>query len=279
MLEWTVESPMFVKGSLVAVVAAPGGSISGQLCVFDVAQRLHHRIFMMGVQRFLSTAVMIGGHSSPGHSDADLLGEATRDRVRIWCMRHAESENVIAGVSGSVPTAPLTPRGHRQADAAAQLLTSEPINAIYSSTALRARQTASHLARRLRNCQIATSSELTEVHIGSHDGAKASTTGRQVADVLRAWIVEGQLERRVFDGETGQQVLDRMTTALNSISKTHGDETVALVGHVASLSVATGSLCNIGAQIWGNPLPHGQPFLIEWDGHAWHCPAWPGAQK
>ncbi|WP_370518862.1 histidine phosphatase family protein [Microlunatus sp. Gsoil 973] len=88
-------------------------------------------------------------------------------------MRHAESENGIAGVSGSVPTSPLTSRGHRQADDAAQLLRSEPINAIYSSTALRARRTASHLARRLRNSQIEAMSELTEVHIGSHEGAKA----------------------------------------------------------------------------------------------------------
>jgi alpha-ribazole phosphatase/probable phosphoglycerate mutase len=47
-------------------------------------------------------------------------------RVRVWCLRHGESENVTASVAGSVPNAPLTERGHRQAGLAAQALAAEP---------------------------------------------------------------------------------------------------------------------------------------------------------
>jgi hypothetical protein len=32
--------------------------------------------------------------------------------VRVWCLRHAESENVTTGTSGVLPTAPLTPLPH-----------------------------------------------------------------------------------------------------------------------------------------------------------------------
>lgn len=68
------------------------------------------------------------------------------DRVRLWCLRHAESQNVTTGIAGAVPTAPLTARGHHQAIDAASALAAEPITSIYSSTALLARQTAKHLA-------------------------------------------------------------------------------------------------------------------------------------
>ena len=42
-----------------------------------------------------------------------------------------------------------------------------------------------------------------------------------------------------------------------------------------SLTVALGRLCSLGPAVWGTPLPHARPFLVEWDGRAWRCPAWP----
>ena len=68
------------------------------------------------------------------------------DRVRMWCLRHGESENVTAGNAGAVPSAPLTGRGRHQAIQAARALVGQPITGIYSSTALRAQQTAQLLA-------------------------------------------------------------------------------------------------------------------------------------
>lgn len=34
-------------------------------------------------------------------------------------------------------------------------------------------------------------------------------------------------------------------------------------------------LLTVGPQVWGNALPHAQPFLLESDGQTWHCPTWP----
>lgn len=181
------------------------------------------------------------------------------DHVRVWCLRHAESESVTTGTA-AVPTTPLTVRGRRQAIEAAQQLMAEPITGIYSSTALRARQTAALLAL-TPGLPSTAMPELVEVDC--------------TADVLRAWVVEQDLGRRAADGETGQQVVARVTAALQQIANAHPGETVAAVGHVASLTVALGRLCALGPGVWGTPLPHARPFLIEWDGHAWHCPTWP----
>jgi len=182
------------------------------------------------------------------------------DRVRVWCLRHAESENVTTGTAGAVPTAPLTARGRHQAINAAQKLAAEPITRIYSSTALRARQTAELLAA-APGLHITAMPELVEVGIP--------------AEVLRAWVIEQDLGQRVADGETGHQVVARVTAAFQRIASAHPGETVAVVGHVASLTVALGRLCSLGSVVWGTPLPHARPFLVEWDGQAWHCPAWP----
>ena len=196
------------------------------------------------------------------------------DRTRMWCLRHGESENVTAGIAGAVPSAPLTGRGRRQAVQAAQALASEPITGIYSSTALRAQQTAHLLATRF-GVEVSALPELAEVGIGQDEGLADPAVRRRTAEVLRAWVVEQDLQQRVADGETGQHVLDRMTAAFQQIASTHPGETVTVVGHVASLTLALSRLCVIGARVWGNALPHAQPFLVEWDGQTWHCPAWP----
>ncbi|HEV7214669.1 MAG TPA: histidine phosphatase family protein [Chloroflexota bacterium] len=184
-------------------------------------------------------------------------------RVRVWCLRHAEAQNVTAGIAGAADdTRPLTARGRRQALAAARTLMGEPITRIYSSPALRARQTAALLAAALA-VDVAALPELVEVGVGEQ--------------VLHAWVVEQDLGRRVPDGESGWQVVARVTTAFQRIAGAHPGEAVAVVGHVASLTVALGRLCALGAEIWGTPLPHARPFLVEWDGQTWQCPAWPGA--
>jgi alpha-ribazole phosphatase/probable phosphoglycerate mutase len=194
------------------------------------------------------------------------------NRVRVWCLRHAESENVTAGIAGAVPGSPLTDRGHRQAVDAARVLA--PITAVYASTALRARQTA----RALTDLAVTAMPELAEVGIGSQEGTTDPAVRAQTAEVLHAWVVEGDLTRRVADGETGHEVVARVTAAFRTIGTRHPGETVAVVGHVASLTVALGQLCGLGARMWGTPLPHAQPFLVEWDGRTWRCPALPGLQ-
>ncbi|TYC10088.1 histidine phosphatase family protein [Actinomadura syzygii] len=192
----------------------------------------------------------------------------------MWCLRHAESANVITGTAGVVPAAPLTEHGRHQALAAARLLADEPITRIYSSTAVRARQTAEHLAA-LPELTVTAMPELNEVGIGEHEGTNDPAVRARTAEVLHAWIVKQDLDQRVSDGETGHDVLARMTATFATIATAHPGETVAVVGHVASLTVTLARLCALGSKVWGTPLPHARPFLVEWDGHAWHCPAWP----
>jgi broad specificity phosphatase PhoE len=197
-------------------------------------------------------------------------------RVRVWCLRHGESRNVTDNVAGAVPSAPLTERGHEQAALAARTLANERIGAVYSSSALRARQTAQPLATAAR-VEVRALPDLLEVGIGRHEGSSDPDVRRQTADVLRSWVVDNDLTQQVADGETGFAVTARMGKVFQAIAEQHRGETVAVIGHVASLTVALGQLCTLGAAVWGTPLPHARPFLIEWDGSTWRCPSWPEA--
>ena len=114
--------------------------------------------------------------------------------------------------------------------------------------------------------------------------------------MLRAWVVGGELDRRVGDGESGHEVLTRMGAALNLIADRHPDGAdlaaepggagpgggagvpgrPVVVGHVASLTVVAGVLCGLGGAVWGSPLPHAVPFVLRRDGTRWTCPRWPG---
>jgi broad specificity phosphatase PhoE len=186
------------------------------------------------------------------------------DCVRVWCLRHAEAEHGTSGTAGGVPTAALTELGRQQAIEAAWTLAAEPITRVYTSTALRPRQTADLLATTL-----AAAPRLSITAMPELVGARCT------AEILRAWVVEQDLGHRAMDGETGQQVVARVTAAFETIARAHPGESVAVVGHVASLTVALGRLCSLGVGVWGTPLPHARPFLVEWAGHAWRCPTWP----
>lgn len=196
--------------------------------------------------------------------------------MRVWCLRHGESENVVGGVAGAVATVPLTERGRYQASEAARVLADQAISRLYSSTAVRARQTAEVIGGSL-GIDVVTMAGLAEVHIGGHEGTTDPAVRARTAEVLRAWVVDQALDRRVGDGETGHEVVARVMAAFATIAGAHRGEAVALVGHVASLTVTLGRLCGLGALVWGTPLPHARPFLVEWDGRSWHCPDWPDA--
>ncbi|WP_433238445.1 histidine phosphatase family protein [Actinomadura nitritigenes] len=195
--------------------------------------------------------------------------------LELICLRHAESENVVAGLAGALPNAPLTARGRVQAAAMARALT--PIEHIYASTAERARQTAEAITR-AQGVAVTAMPELIEVGIGGLEGRTDPATRARTAAVLRSWVVDGNLDARVGDGETGCAVVARIAEAFETIAGAHrGGGSVAVVGHVASLTAGVSVLCGLGSAVWGSPLPHAVPFRVLLDARGWRCVTWPGA--
>jgi broad specificity phosphatase PhoE len=193
--------------------------------------------------------------------------------TRVWCLRHAESENVVGRVAGAQPLAPLTALGRQQAESAADVLAGEPVARVWSSTALRARETATVIANRM-GVEVIALPELAEVDIGDREGSVDPAIHAETAEVLRSWVVDGDLSTRVADGEYGSAVVSRVLSAL-TIATVDDCAASVVVGHVASLTVALSVVCGLGAEVWGAPLPHAVPFLVRCNGSDWSCPSWP----
>ena len=201
--------------------------------------------------------------------------------AHLICLRHAEAEPPIwdsargTGGGGAPPDPPLTERGRRQAKAAAHRLLGKRPQTVFVSEALRSRQTGEIIASYL-GAQLEVVPALAEVSMGSGD--REPRTPGLAADVLRQWIVCGNLSIRLMDGETGHEVALRMTSALNEIGATCHDSLAIVVGHVASLTVGVDALCQNGPALWGKPLPYATPFVLTVSSEGWYV-QWPDSSQ
>jgi len=194
--------------------------------------------------------------------------------ARLICLRHGESANVIGQQAGALPGAPLTARGREQAAAAARRLDGQHARMIYASSAVRSQQTAAIIASAL-GLEAAVLPGLSEVALGSKEGATDQPTRLLTAQALKAWIVDGDLSAQVADGENGYDVTARVTAALIQIAADSTDQPAIVIGHVASLTTGISALCHHGSALWGTPLPYATPFPLTRRHAHWHV-QWPG---
>lgn len=73
--------------------------------------------------------------------------------------------------------------------------------------------------------------------------------------MFKARLTRGEPDQRVADGETNHDVDSRMLAALDLISGAHNGDAVAVVGHIASQTLALSIPCALGCRVWGAPLP------------------------
>src|SRR5947209_5196449 len=87
-------------------------------------------------------------------------------RTVIYVVRHAEVHNPKDIVYGRLPRFGLSTHGRLQAEAVARFLAQRPVDAIYTSPLLRARQTAESISAELPQVPLRTTERLLEVKTG-----------------------------------------------------------------------------------------------------------------
>lgn len=157
--------------------------------------------------------------------------------TKIYLVRHGDVE----GNSGEVRTfagardLELTPLGLRQAEAVANRLKGERIDAVYSSTLQRAWRTAEGIAAH-HGLQNTRDARWNEVNYGDWEGLSEEQI---LAGHAELW------KQRVDDpwsiappgGESYQMLWARLEPAWNQILESHAGQTVVIVGHNGSLRV------------------------------------------
>jgi len=172
----------------------------------------------------------------------------TSGALQIWFVRHAESEINVPGSPRPVPdggvTYPLTRKGVEQANALAEATADVPIVAIYTSTYLRAVQTADAVAFR-HDLTLSLAPEAVEVDLGIKPGSTEDSRAVYV-ELARKWTLDKDLEARHGEGESFADVQRRFLPFVREVMNRHGQDSgvVVIVAHAATLGFMVPVLAN-----------------------------------
>lgn len=197
--------------------------------------------------------------------------------MRLILIRHGQTPSNVLGLLDTAPPGPgLTDLGIEQAAAVPGTLETEPIEAIYASTANRAQQTAGPLAER-RGLEVVIRHDLREVSAGGWEMLRDPESVDGYLGMIGAWMA-GRLDDRTPgpNGESGAQVLARFDEVVREIVES-GVTGAAVVAHgainrfwastrAANLDNGFGAvnaLRNTGIVVLSGDLEQG------WTAHSW----------
>lgn len=193
--------------------------------------------------------------------------------VRVLCVRHAAAEGSprLAG-----DDRPLSEEGHAQAGRLGQRLVRQRVAHVYTSPLLRGLETAKRVADALRT-QVTVDDRLIEFTAGALDTSADPHDTDQVTAIFQAWLV-GDLARRAGDGETGHQVVARLSGVLEEVADLHRGETVLLVTHGGLLALGLTALSANLKPAWVSQHRLDNADLVEmaYDADGWVCTSWAG---
>jgi uncharacterized phosphatase len=167
----------------------------------------------------------------------------------ILLVRHGETDwNAARRVQGQTDR-PLTERGRRQARALADALEDETFDAVYSSDLSRARDTAKAIAAR-RGLDVKLHPGLREKDFGTWEGLTDTEVLARFPEARRGhW----------GDGETPDELRERVLRSLREIAASHPGERVLVVAHGGPLRVVLRH-CEVE---WQRPIANCEMARIE----------------
>lgn len=175
--------------------------------------------------------------------------------MRIFLLRHGETDWNLQGRCQGVTDLDLNERGRKQAWDVAACLSTERIDAIYSSDLKRALHTAEFI-RRSHDLEVTVDGNFRELNHGAFEGLTFTDIRACYPEFLKRWRSE-PAELMIPAGERLVDVEERAWKGMERIVRTHSPgQTVVVVSH--NFPILT-ILC----RITGTPLNDYRSFHIE----------------
>ena len=149
----------------------------------------------------------------------------------ILLARHGESDWNHAKRWQGHADRPLTERGRQQAYELAARLEETELDAVYTSDLRRARETGEVVAA-VHGLSVRELPALREVDVGSWSGLTRAEAAARFPDAYRHWEAGGE---GWDDGETYEQLAERVVGAVKRIAGDHPGERVLVVTHGGSI--------------------------------------------
>jgi probable phosphoglycerate mutase len=150
--------------------------------------------------------------------------------VRLFLVRHGETDHNRRGLALGREDVPLNERGVWQARRTGEALAGEPLTAVYSSPLRRARATAEQVASP-HGLAVQVEERLIEMEIGEVEGFTFAEVRERHPGLLEAWMSEDGPGQPMPGGERLLDVDERAWSVVGDLAARHGDETVAVVAH------------------------------------------------
>lgn len=155
--------------------------------------------------------------------------------MKLYLVRHGESAWNVQHLYTGQTDVPLSEVGALQAQRAAEKLSALTFQAIYASPLKRAQATAKPIAEALE-LPLRLDARLAEIHHGAWEGSPASVVQEQYANEYLTWRTQPH-RVKMPDGESLDDVSERVQTFLREVLAKHSDGNVLIVSHDAVLRV------------------------------------------
>lgn len=169
--------------------------------------------------------------------------------MRLWLVRHGETDANVAGLySGHAPTS-LTARGIDQAKTLATLLRNVPVDHVLCSELERARHTT-QLVLAERNLQPRIMPELNEMFFGDWEMRHHRDLAREDAENYALWCNDWQ-NATPTNGESFQAFSQRVERFIARLADYKDGQNLLVVSHQGVLSVLIARLLSMpAASMW-----------------------------
>jgi len=159
----------------------------------------------------------------------------------ILMARHGETDwNRESRFQGHADTT-LNEAGREQAEALAERLRTEEIEAVYASPLLRAHETAEIVARSL-GLPVETVAGLREVDVGSWSGLTRTGIEERFPDGFRRWL---EFDHGWDDGESYEALGARVLAVLAEVAARHPGGRVLVVTHGGPMRAALAAAASV----------------------------------
>jgi alpha-ribazole phosphatase len=190
--------------------------------------------------------------------------------LELWLVRHGQTdfsrENRFCG---SIDP-PLSDIGQRMAEALGQAHGDDPWDAIYCSPSIRARQTATPLAKRAKR-ELVLDEGLREISYGEWEGMKHEEAKAKFPEIYAYWA-QDPASRGTPGGETAFMVAARAAPVIERIRGEHPKGRVLVVAHKATLRILVCALLGMDVRLFreriAQPVCALSRFQIKPDGTA-----------
>jgi alpha-ribazole phosphatase/probable phosphoglycerate mutase len=176
-------------------------------------------------------------------------GEENPLTCRIYLVRHGETAwNTQLKFQGHADIA-LSSKGLVQAEKLSRRLAKCEIAAVYASDLTRACETA-HILARPHHLNVTPCRAFREINFGLWEGLTIEEIKKEYRELLRRWW-RGPLETRVPQGETLDEVVNRVNSLVKEIVVKHATQQIIIVSHGGPIRAIIGTVLGMDLnQYW-----------------------------